>query len=486
MRGVRLPRTTRALLAALLGLCVLVGVNVLATRIGWRCDLTATKRYSLAPATRAALAQLNATVSAAAFFRPKEPGRALTRDLLDMFARQTPAFTYSFVDPDRSPFRARDLGVTQGGTVVLLCGGKTETVHLPDEETLANALIRVSNARVSTVWFTTGHGELSPIPAAPALPGLPAPQADQGDPALCTRLNSALTAQGVRTDTALLARLAAIPGTVDALVIAGPTRDFLPGELALIDAFAARGGALFVALDAGHATNLEEWMRRALHVERRRGFVLDPMSDAVVGDPMTPLVRDYGTSPAVRDFSLTTLFPTATALAPAREPGGVRLERLGAARPMVTPLARTSEQVWLERDLDGLRKGKAAFDPATDLPGPLWLGVACDPGKRDATDAADTGNDARPVTRAVVFGDQDFMADRYVGLSGNLDLTRNCVQWLMEKEGLVTISKPKGANVFLLLSVWQRRLLMWTPLAVVPGGALCLAAWVAVRRRTGR
>ncbi|MBG0777749.1 MAG: GldG family protein [Desulfovibrionaceae bacterium] len=487
MRGAGRYSTT--VLAALIGLAVLVGLNVLAARSTWRWDATADRRNSLSRESADVLAHLPRPVSAVAFYRPQEPEAEVVRELFERIAEKAHDFTWEFADPDRSPFKAREYGVRQSGTVVLSSGDKRESVLFADEEKLVNAMVRVSDPAGGTVYFVTGHGELDAERAGKDPDG-------KGSPDSCVLLAKALREKGLQTRPLLLAREREVPEDASAVLVLGAQRDFLQHELDLLARYVGKGGRLLVALEPESATNLDGFLADHFGVTRLPGFVVDPVGRMIVGDPMAPLVRDYSRHPITRDFELMTLFPTC---------GALEMRGAGLAGGTVRPLGSSSAQAWLETDVEGLRKGKASFDKGVDTQGPLRLAMAWQPtpgpqgaGKaeeagngvgKDAVgtdkDAAGVGKDAASRARAVVFADQDFLADRYAPLSGNLDLARNSVQWLLEKEGLITVSKPKAANVFLLLTPGQRAALTWVPLAGLPLGALALAALVALRRRRG-
>jgi len=451
----QLKRISQTVLAGLLGLALLVGLNVVAAKQNWRWDSTETKRYSLAPETEDALESLDTDVVAVAFFRPDE--RLRIQDTLRLFSQKTDRFTYEFVDPDRSPFRAREYDVTQTGTLVLLSGDKKEKLLFPDEQKLVNGVIRVSNPRRARLYFVTGHGEATPEALG------------QGS---CSQLAATLTDQGADPQTLTLARLEAVPEDADALLILGPQKDFLDHELEVLDNYWGRGGRLFIALAAEHKTNLDAWLQN-LGLKRLDGFAIDPVSRLIVGDPMAPLVQDYGLHPVTQDFALMTIFPTAVALEALQPTGGEK------PAPLPEYLGRSTEQSWLETDIQTLREtGTAEFDPEKDIPGPLWMAATFE----QPVSAQDEGDTGRPQ-RAVVFTDQDFVTDQYINLSGNMDLARNTANWLMEREKLISVSKPEAANVFLTLSVAERMLITWAPLLLLPGLCLFAAFFVAMGRR---
>ncbi len=444
----RITRISQTVITGLLSVAVLAGLNVLAAKNPVRWDLTENKRHSLTNEAKVALANVQSPVTAAAFYRPEEPGREQAKDLLELFARHSEQFSYEFVDPDRSPFRAKEYNVAQTGTVVLLSGERKESVVFPDEEKLVNAVIRVSDERSRKVYLITGHGE-----AAPDAPGERAVR----------QLQQELSDQGAQVETLALARLERVPEDADLVCLLGPRTDLLPHELEALSTYMHAGGRMVIAVDAESKTSLDNWLEIELGVRRLDGYVLDPVSRLFTGDAMSPIIQEYARHPITKDFNLLTVFPTATAMEAAETAEGVAW------------LGRSAEQAWLETDLEALRAGQAEFVENEDAPGPLWLA---------ATYAqAGSGDDNGTEARAVIFADQDFFTDQYLNMSGNLDLARNTANWLLEREGLITVNRPKPAAVFLTLSPSGRAVLTWVPLALLPAVLLAAAIFVAGRRR---
>jgi|GEM_PF-3038645 len=478
----QVKRISQTILAGALGLAILIGLNVLAAKQGWRWDSTKSKRHSLSQQSVDLLKSIPLKVEVAAFFKPEEGGRDAVETLLKLITQANPNISFEFIDPDRSPFRTKELQVTQPGTVVLSCAEKREKLPFPDEEKLVNAIIRVSSARKSKLYAVTGHGELD--------------AAGQGEKSW-SMLEKSIKEQGVEIQPLTLARGETVPADADALLVMGPQNDFLDPELKLLSDYFTAGGRVFLALDAMQRTNLDGWIKQNMPLERKDGLIIDPVSRLVSGDALTPLAQDFGDHPITQEFvGQMVLFPTSAALAPT----DVAPEQAAAKKNPMMPqaqssaaqyLARTLDQAWLKTDVSQLRNGaKVELDPKADLRGPLWIAAAYDAKTAKETKnpmgTPDKDDKNKKMSRAVVVADQDFLSNKYVNLAGNLDFARNCINWLAEREGLLTISKPKPANVFLTLQPAQRLLLTWGPLILLPGAALALAIGMAVKRRRSK
>ncbi len=469
----RTKRYSQTFLAGLLGLAVLVGLNVLAVKESWRWDATEGKQHSLAQESIKILHSLPQPVQAEAFYVPGEPGRREVEEMLKLFASENEKFTFEFVDPDRSPLRAKQAGILQTGTVVFLSGDKRETVAMPDEQKLLNALVRVSNPKRAKIGLVAGHGELNP--------------SGQGTSG-CKFIQTTLEEQGADVEPVTLAQLETLPKDLDVLMILGPRADFLPHELELLTQFKNAGGRLFVALSAENTTNLDGWLEKELEIKRLPGLIVDPVGRLFSQDALTPIVQSYGQSPITKDFNMITLYPTCSPLASTLPP-----TPQGATPPPDGPayLGLSTQQAWAETDMDAMTGGSAEFDKQTDTPGPLWIAAqyigtpAAGASENDATQQ-DKKDETGSVARAVVFGDQDFVSDKYIKLGGNRDFARNSVNWLLERESQIRVSKPDVANVYLMLSPQQQVLVSWVPLIVIPGLCLMLGIIVVLRRRRAK
>ncbi|TVM32337.1 GldG family protein [Oceanidesulfovibrio marinus] len=473
-----LKRLSMTVLTGIVAVALLVGLNVLAAKHDWRWDATSNKRYSLSETTKAALASLTGPVHAVAFFRPSE-GSSQTEDMLELFAQQSKQFTYEIVDPDRAPFRAKQMDVRQSGAVVVESDGRSDKVVFPDEQALVNAVVKATSRRKSVVRVVTGHGELDVD--APGGHG-------------ATTLKKLLTDQGGTVQPITLAKTKTVPDDVDLLLILGPTDNYLDHEIKVLDEYVDRGGRVLVALAPETPTNLDAWITKQFGLKMPSGFVVDTLSQAMTGDAMTPLAQKYSRMPITRDFALMTLFPTSGALLAA---DGNAATAKNATEPQ--GLAFSGEQTWLETNIQGLHQGTAAFNPGEDTMGPFWLGAVYEgpargAGSANATAAAPAAQanatnatvSKAPETRGVFFADQDFLSDDFIVIGGDKDLARNSLNWLLEHESLISVNKPKPVAAFLVMTPLQRAVMTYVPVVIAPLACIILAIVVAMRRRRPR
>ncbi|MDQ7031507.1 MAG: GldG family protein [Desulfonauticus sp.] len=439
-------RKLNLFITVVLGLALLVGVNILIKRAGWQWDLTANKRYSLSKETQKVLKSLHSKITVLCFYRPGDNGKEQLEDLLKLYARENKHFSYEFIDPDRAPNLAKEYEIFQSGEVVLIKGKKKEKVLFPDEEKITNAILRLCNEEKGFVYIVKGHGE----------------ETIAGTRSI-SNLSKLLADQGIKSKEISLLGQKRIPQDALSVLILGPQKDFLSAELTLLQNYVNRGGRLLIAFGPETTSNISSFVEKLLGVKVLKGFIIDSVGKLVVGSFMAAIAESYPYHPITRDFNFITVFPTALAF---DLPQKTTNWQMGA-------LLKTSAGSWLETDIKDLKKGEAQFDQKTDKKGPLVFGFW----------AEKTLKNKKNKSRVLVFGDDDFLTDRYINLGGNKDLVRNALNWLREKDNLLSISKSKVNNVFLFLSPGEKFVLTWVPLVILPVLCIVLAVLVAVQRR---
>ena len=257
------------------GVMILVLINLLSSGYFFRVDLTEEKRYSIHPATRAMLADLDDDVYVEVFlegelnagFRRFQRG---IRETLEMFRIYSDdRIHYTFTDPAtarsqqaRQEFMSelaakgiqptnvidtRDgervekiifpgVMVSYGGAekgVMLLKGNKAGT---PEEEInqsiegiefeIANAIYKLTESDPSQVGWVSGHGELE----------------GRSFSAFADAVSELYHTRRISLDDPGLAGY-------DALVIAKPTRSFSPADKYRLDQYIMKGGKVLFMLD---------------------------------------------------------------------------------------------------------------------------------------------------------------------------------------------------------------------------------------------
>ncbi len=438
---------TGLLLAAALGVA-----GWIAARRPLALDLTRQRIHTLSPDTVRALEGLPGDVEVLAFHRPDDAAFGPAVELLRRYGERTPRFRWRTVDPYQSPDLVRRHGVSETGPrVVVVSGPETARIRELTEESLTNALVRVTHPGKRRIYFTQGHGEASP--ADTARTGW-------------SSAAKALEREGVELVQLRLADSGAVPADAAAVLVAGPRRRLLDPEVAALGAYAARGGHLGLFLEPEVDAGLDPLLA-ALGVEAGNDLVVDPnpLSRLAGATPAMPVLRPTATHPVSEPVSgLGVVFPTARSLVALRGAG---------TRPV--PLALTSESAWAETDVASVFAGTARLEEGEKV-GPIPLAFA--------VEQPLPGSPPRAL-RAVVTGDADFFTNGYQQLLGNLDLFLSMASWLADRDDRLAI-RPRAREASRLdLTEAQVATMKFVAIDLVPVALLVagLAVWLARRER---
>lgn len=434
---------TAVLILAIAGL-----LGYLSTRSERAYDWTAAQRHTLAEASRKVVEKLNGPVTVTAYAREEKALRDRITYLIERYQRAKPDVHLEFVNPDTAPDRVRGAGIRLDGELVLAYGGRDTHVEQHTEQALTNALATLTRGAERWVVFARGHGERDAQGQANHDLGL---------------FGDHLSKRGFKVQTLELAQTATVPDNTALLVIAGPQVDWLPAEVKTVQNYVTRGGNLLLLTEPGAQHGLEPLLAQ-LGVGIRAGTVVDPTTQRLgIEHPAMALVLRYPPHPATLRLEYLTVFPFAAGLA-AQAPEGWE----------AAPLLQTAEAAWGET---GALEGNIGYDEGADTPGPLDIGIAL-------THPAGDGQDAREQ-RVIAIGDGDFLANSYLGNSGNLDLGLRLITWLTGEDALIDIPARTAPDRTLELSQAEQIVIGFGFLFVLPlalaatGGAI----WFKRRRR---
>ncbi|MFH1936113.1 MAG: gliding motility-associated ABC transporter substrate-binding protein GldG [Bacteroidota bacterium] len=278
------------LLQISLGVVIIVLINIIASFVFTRIDLTAEKRYSLSPAVKTMLKGLQDDVFFRVYLDGELPSgfRRLsneTRDMLNEFRAYSDHIHFEFIDPSASPLarerndtyrllveqglQPTDLRVTNKGEssqliifpgAIVVYRGRELPVQIlmtqlgqdPQkvlnnsiqalEYNLGNAVDKLINTTKPRVAILEGHGELSRGQTID-LEGALSEYYNVERIAINSKINS-LTVR-LQTDSSG----SPLVNTFKALIIAGPERSFNEKDKFLIDQFIMRGGRILWMID---------------------------------------------------------------------------------------------------------------------------------------------------------------------------------------------------------------------------------------------
>ncbi|HYU33577.1 MAG TPA: GldG family protein [Thermoanaerobaculia bacterium] len=468
------------------GVLLVAALFLIFNYLGWkyhhRFDWTAGGVYSLSQKSRNVIKELKRDVEFVVFIAPGQELYDPVHEILSQYDAASQRIKVRYFDPERHPVEAQQLvqqyGVSSTGLVVVVSGTDRRVIDSGDlaeldysgmqmgeapkmtgfkgEQLFTGALLQLSEGHKPKIVFTTGHGERS---------------LDDRQVHGLSSVHDLLGRDNFELEEWASRTAAAVPNDADLLVIAGPTSPFIDSELKALTDYLNGGGRMLVLVDptlgqtpgAGLIpTGLTQWLA-GYGVKLGDNIVIDPKGAYPGAPPYTLYTDNYGEQPITKPLSQSRV-PVLLNVA-----RSVQAASAGVYQPQ--ELLRTTEAGWGETnlgDLNGVEKD------AQDLAGPVSLGVAVE-GPKAGT--------KRPF-RLVVLGDSDLATNQLVeGMPANAVLLANSLNWLAEREALLSIPPKKTENVRLNLTADQLRTLWLTVLLFLPLLAIALGTAVYFRRR---
>jgi ABC-type uncharacterized transport system involved in gliding motility auxiliary subunit len=453
---------TSAILNAALTIALLSLLAFLTTRYHARLDWTETGSHSLTEQTKEVLDGLKQDVEVTAFYQAVAAAPA--RDFLERYQYATPRLKVTFVDPLARPGLVKELGVTEsklanGVLLVKLGEEKVEVTELT-ESALTNALVKLTRGKAKKIYFLSGHNE-RPIDGEEA-----------GKPEGFQFAKEALANENYAVETLLLASQPDVPADASAVIVAGPTRPFHATEVPALQRYLERGGGLMVLVDPRANTDiypkLAEW-----GVDVGDDVIIDQRFGAQ-GQPLTFFALDYPGHPITEGFRDPTLFHMARSVTPKAE-----------AAAAFSPIVRSSEQSWAERDVEKLFKDSRGELDDADLKGPVTVAVAgtLELGAARPPPAGAGETPKAPQARLVVVGDADFASNAIVQQFSNRDFFVNSVNWLLGDVEAISVRPTEARASRLQLTREIVVQLRYLSLFVLPEAIAVLGVVVWWRRR---
>ncbi len=420
-------------------------------------------------ATLNLVASLEEPVDAYLFFPPANDVREELRSYFDDLAQHSPNLKVHDLDQAVDLARARELGVTGNGTVVIAKGGRNEKIQFGQrleqartqlrnlDRDAQKALLKVARSK-RVVYLTSGHGERGEKKADAT---------DQRSPVVLLRELLSQQNYEVRPLGPAEGLAVAVPQDAAAVMVIGPTRPLLEEELASLSRYLEGGGRLVVALDPDSPVRLEALLA-PLGLEY---FPVTLANDQVFisrrrtpGDRAWLLVASYSSHPSVTTLS----------------GGGSRLPMalLGAGyfeqtkdRPANVTIDFTVHAhgaTWNDRD------GDFQIQPPGELRKAWELAAAV---TRKPTPEAKPEEQGRLVALA----DSDALSDAVIENAGNAYFLVDALRWLAGEESLAgeTVSE---VDVPVQHTRKQDVAWFYSTVFLVPA-AILGAGYLATRRR---
>lgn len=433
------------LIVALAGLLVWVS-----EKYDYNADWTAGNRNSLTTSSERLLDAMPDKITFTAFAYPG-PGRKDIRVQVDRYQRYRPSIELKFIDPAKNPQKVRKLNIRHDGEMRVTYQGRKQTIDgALTEQSITNALQRLSVAGQQWIVFLTGHGERD--------------AQDEDEPGYSI-LRKELDRQGLKVRGLNLAESPRVPDNTSVLVIASPQTSLLPGEVQLLRDYVTRGGNLLWLDDPGSRQGLTP-LADDLGIKWLKGTAIYPdYKELGTGHPAIALIVSYPRHAITEHLNSLTLFPFA---------GGLAAKKDSDWR--ATAILKTPPRSWLETG--SLDSSAVTFNEKDgDQVGPIDIGFALQrpaPHNKPETDAAsdkaspkDTDQAKPAPQRAVVIADSDFLANSQINQLGNLKLGLSLFQWLTNRDSQIAVNVPAAPDSSLQLAPWEGRFIWY-------GYVLCL------------
>lgn len=428
-------RIDEAMLSGLGLACALIfsfSVQYVATERDVKGDFSYFRVAKAGEATKKLVASLDEPLEVFLFFPPASDAAAAVEGYFQELAEASPQLKVTRLDHALEPSKAKDLGVSGNGTVLLKKAGRKESLFIGVEVEKARTQLRGLDAEVQkrllqvaksrrTVYLTGGHGERTQDPTN----GL-----DQR--ANVELLSKTLQDQNfdVRQLTSAEGLGQEIPKDAAAVFVVGPMRAFAQAEADALLTYARAGGRLFLALDPESGLAFEELLAplglsfKPQNIAQERGTanVRPPPSKA---DRVNIATRTVSSHPVVTYLGRANV--------PVLMLGAGALDELPkhAADLSIDFAVRSLPESWTDAN------GNFEFDPNTDEVKKSWGVVA-------AVERRAPSNKVEEAMRVLVLADSDGVADLVLQqLPGNQYLVLDGFKWLLGDEQLAGVTNTE-------------------------------------------
>lgn len=451
----------------------LVGfANYLAFKHPKEYDLTKEGLYTLSEQTTGLLKRLTTDVQVLAFYASYDSGFPAVEDALQRYKDHGTHLSYTMVDPQSRPDLVEKYQITERGPrIVVTARGQDARAKDASEQELTNAIVKVAEQTSKKVVFLVGHGEGNTADGEHAEGYKILADAVGAEGYAIDTLNlqeGQESAKGdtlnIKTDKPADAKLQ-VPADVSAVIVLASQKPLLAPEAAALEDYVNKGGRLMVMLEPHTKSGLETLMKQ-WKIDARQDIIVDnnPLNRLLGLGAAAPMVQPVPNDhPIIRDLTTAAVMMTARSL---------EVTNGGEAGVDAQPILRTGDTAWGETQVSD--DGTAARDDKDNLP-PLFTAVA-------AQKTVVGGKDGEKG-RLVVFGDADFINNRYLPMQGNQDLVLNAINWLAEQEEKITIRPKARAGSQLFLSGEQLGKLKFLSMDILPVLLVAMGLGIVLVRR---
>ncbi len=413
-----------------------------------RFDLTSNQRHSLSQRSIDLLNTMHGKIIFNAYVTDNTTRQAVD-EIIQRYQKIKPDFEIHFYNPDIDfeQAKADKISLRNNIDFVIHYKNRQENIHNLSENTISNALFRLSKKDHQLIVFLSGHNERNP--------------SGQGNQSY-SKLKRALDNRGFTIDTLNLL-IHPISSKTTLLVIAAPEKPLQQGEIKQIRTYLKNGGNLLWLADIGKLQGLAP-VAKMLSISFLPGVIVDNNTNLRrtlnIQSPAIIPVIEYPDHPITRQLNYT-LFPVAR---------GIKIIRHKNNQWSYTPLIQSLPKSWLET---GSLADEIVFQSDKgDIAGPITLGLALEHTiNRPEHNKGKEEPASSPVNhsqRIFIIGDSDFLANGYIGAGDNLPLGLKLFNWLSNDDSLLHIAPKRTSDLKLNLNDSQRSILGFGFLLTLP------------------
>ena len=442
-------------------LVFLTAISYLGNRFNKTFDLTQEGINSLSEQSVSSLQNLDSDLTFYIFYKGDKISQqviALKQELkmdLELYKQANAKVEVIFVDAYKNPAQAEvylaDLPDKDQQELFVFVNYKDRKIRVDvpfAEEDLTSAIIKAKKREFKEILFLTGHGEKN---------------LNDSQPSGLKILNQALADSGFILKEWSFIQQGQPDKKVSLIASIGPRRSFLPAEINWLKEYLSKGGSLLLSLDPKEKHGLEGFLK-GYGLIFNNNFILSQLGVlyggptralGVVFDKNNPITKKIPAKQAV-------FFETASSL---------DVEPSAFDKFKFSYLVRTHDQSFtapqLKRDV---KIGRLES-----------LTMALSASSKSAS-SSDKDKKKERKFQLVLFGDSDFLSNRYIYDGANRDLAVNSFVSLAGEEELVSIrpKQPKGTKISLNQSQKMGLILVYI---ILPLLFLMISLWLWYKRR---
>jgi ABC-type uncharacterized transport system len=420
-------------------------------------------------ATKRLAQSLTEELTVSFFYPPGNDVAAMVENYFDELKTNAPNLKIQKLDLALDPAKAKALSVNGNGVVVLSQAARKEQLFLGTDMEKAKTQLRGLDLEVQkrllqvakskrTVYLTQGHGERTQDPIGGA-----------DLRATIATLYRKLQEQNfeVRGLSVAEGLANAVPKDAAAVFVVGPQTAFSAPEAQALEAYAKRGGRLFIALDPEPGLTFEELMK-PLGLKFSGKAMANTESFARAAENFSPsdranlVTKNFSSHPVVNYLNRTN------AVLVTLKAGALEELNQHPAELLVDFPARTPAETWVDAN-GNYENEKEEEKKAFGL-----MAVV--------TRRPPNGGKPEEETRVMVIGDSDVLVDGLLEMvPGNQMLLFDGVKWLLGEEQL---SGTMNSEVDVPLARDRRQDSFWFYGTTIVAPLMVLGVGLLMRRRT--